>query len=167
MLRKVCMPLNVFFSVFGGATRAAEARMVKYHNSPFKASIERSQQTGEDLATTSYGKFVAQLILTIPDRFVALGKEFASMPAAIMGVPSWKFNDYMMFLHLFVRLAFIYLVGVCLGRQSLQRPIPTSSLFFQEYDEIEINRSFQNSIVSMTGWTAPIVDAVQGKSSSA
>ena len=45
MLRKICIPLNTVFSAFGGVTRAAEGRMVKYHNSPFKAEIERSQQT--------------------------------------------------------------------------------------------------------------------------
>ena len=103
-----------------------------------KKNEKKNIHSGEDLATTSYGKFVAQLVLTIPDRFMALGKEAASIPSVLAGFPSWKFNDYAMIIQLFIRLAFVYLLGLVIGRQSIIRPVPTSSIFFAEYEEIEV-----------------------------
>eukprot|EP01064_Diplonema_japonicum_P022506 TRINITY_DN323_c2_g2_i1.p2 TRINITY_DN323_c2_g2~~TRINITY_DN323_c2_g2_i1.p2 ORF type:complete len:163 (+),score=47.13 TRINITY_DN323_c2_g2_i1:141-629(+) len=154
-LRKVLTPVNVVFNAFAGFGNTADSRVVKYHNSDFAKEVQRAQTTGEDLGNTSWGRFVAQSVLTIPDRFVSLGKECTRLPQAAM-VWTWTVADYLEFLQFFIRLSFAFLVFKMIGRESKIALIGPSSVFWQTDEKVDVNTDRAEKIASLTSWAAPI-----------
>ncbi|KAJ9452804.1 hypothetical protein DIPPA_00675 [Diplonema papillatum] len=152
VLRTVGKPVS---AILGAMAGSADARVIKYYNSDFKAHLTRARETGEDVGNTVWGRFVVQSLLTIPDRFVTLGKEAASLPSACM-VWSWGAPDWLQFFQFFIRLAFVYLAFKCVGRESVLALVPTNSIFWQTDEPVAADCSTAQSIAAATEWASPI-----------
>jgi len=155
-LRTVFKPATaVFAGVFGGLGNAADARMVKYNNTPFKAHLERAEVTGEDLATTTFGKYVVHQAVLFPTRFATLAKEIFQIPGAFQ-VWQWNFGDFMLAFQFFIRLMAFFLVGKMIGRESVVAPVPTNSIFWTEDEKVNTCTSRAESIKAATEWATPM-----------
>eukprot|EP01059_Diplonema_ambulator_P022072 TRINITY_DN3681_c0_g1_i1.p1 TRINITY_DN3681_c0_g1~~TRINITY_DN3681_c0_g1_i1.p1 ORF type:complete len:162 (+),score=47.41 TRINITY_DN3681_c0_g1_i1:60-545(+) len=154
-LRKALTPVNAILGAFSVFGNLADKRVVKYHNSDFGANLKRAEQTGEDLGNTAWGRFVAQSVLTIPDRFISLGKELTRLPMAC-NILAWGPADYLEFIQFFIRIMFVFLVFKMIGRDSMVSLVGPSSIFWQTDEPVDTNTERAEKIRSATEWAAPV-----------
>eukprot|EP01065_Artemidia_motanka_P050602 TRINITY_DN8696_c0_g2_i4.p1 TRINITY_DN8696_c0_g2~~TRINITY_DN8696_c0_g2_i4.p1 ORF type:complete len:166 (+),score=45.13 TRINITY_DN8696_c0_g2_i4:112-609(+) len=153
-------PVTVTVRSLGGgaAARYAAWRNVKA-DSAWRGEIARANTTGEDLATTSWGRFGAQLVLTIPHRFMKLGKELTYLPDLVM-VWTWTAGDFMQVARFFVRLMFAFLLFKIIGRNSVAPLMYPSSIFWTTQGPVDTTQERARA-ASYEGMSAPIVAAAK------
>eukprot|EP01063_Lacrimia_lanifica_P035805 TRINITY_DN691_c0_g2_i1.p1 TRINITY_DN691_c0_g2~~TRINITY_DN691_c0_g2_i1.p1 ORF type:complete len:164 (+),score=82.01 TRINITY_DN691_c0_g2_i1:51-542(+) len=152
-LRTILKPVNVLFGAAAGIGNTADARVVKYHNSDFGAHLKRAAETGEDLGSSFYGKWVVHSIVTIPDRFTTLVKELGQLPAGCM-VMNWSLNDWLLLAHYVLKAMFVFLLFKMVGRGQIAPLVGTDSIFFNSGDKIDTDCARAKQIECATEWAA-------------
>lgn len=125
-------PVTATVSTLGGSGIAnlGRSRLPKY-NAAFQAEVARTKETGEDLATTTYARWGALTLVTIPHRFMKLAKEATYVPDLFM-VWTWTAGDFFVLARTLVRFAFAFLLFKLIGRDSPLHLVGPTSIYWND-----------------------------------
>jgi len=148
-------PVTATISTLGGGAiaRTGARRLTKY-DSAFQAELSRCKETGEDMATTTYARWGALTLVTIPHRAMKLAKEATYIPDLIQ-VWTWSAADFVVFARFLVRLAFVFLFFKIIGRDSPLHIVGPKSIYWADAGPVDVSAA-EKRATSVAAFSEPI-----------